>query len=246
MEEVSVLKIRIRFRKDGAMKFIGHLDMMRFFQKAVRRAEIPICYSEGYSPHQIMSFASPLGVGVTSEGEYMDIEVSKEMKSTEAMERLNREMVPGVEILSYKKLPDQAKNAMSVVALADYEIFFKEEYELPASIDTLKKILLEDFFSSDSFMVTKKTKKSDRIIDLRECVLEIRIHTENNNERPVIFMRLSAGSEKNIKPEFVLNACLEKAGITLNSYSIQIHRLDLYAAVEDHYQSLDEMGENIA
>ena len=59
------------------MKFIGHLDMMRYFQKAVRRAKIDIRYSEGYSPHQIMSFAAPLGVGITSDGEYFDIEVNE-------------------------------------------------------------------------------------------------------------------------------------------------------------------------
>ena len=69
------MKIRIKFRKWGVMKFIGHLDMMRYFQKAVRRANIDIRYSEGYSPHQIMSFAAPLGVGITSDGEYLDIEV---------------------------------------------------------------------------------------------------------------------------------------------------------------------------
>ena len=68
------MKIRIKFRKWGVMKFIGHLDMMRYFQKAVRRAKIDIRYSEGYSPHQIMSFAAPLGVGITSDGEYFDIE----------------------------------------------------------------------------------------------------------------------------------------------------------------------------
>ena len=69
------MKIRIKVRKYGVMKFIGHLDMMRYFQKAMRRAEIDIAYSEGFSPHQIMSFAAPLGVGITSDGEYLDIEV---------------------------------------------------------------------------------------------------------------------------------------------------------------------------
>ena len=69
------MKIRIKFRKFGVMKFIGHLDMMRYFQKAIRRAGIDICYSGGFSPHMIMSFASPLGVGLTSDGEYLDIEV---------------------------------------------------------------------------------------------------------------------------------------------------------------------------
>ncbi len=65
------MKIRIKFRKYGVMKFIGHLDIMRFFQKAVRRSGIDICYSEGFSPHQVMSFAAPLGVGITSDWEYL-------------------------------------------------------------------------------------------------------------------------------------------------------------------------------
>ena len=78
LEEVSVLKIRIKFRKQGSMKFVGHLDMMRYFQKAMRRADVKIRYSEGFSPHQIMSFAAPLGVGITSNGEYLDIEANED------------------------------------------------------------------------------------------------------------------------------------------------------------------------
>ena len=66
------MKTRMRFVKCGSMKFIGHLDCMRFFQKAIRRAKLDVAYSKGYSPHQLMSFASPLGVGVTSDGEYID------------------------------------------------------------------------------------------------------------------------------------------------------------------------------
>ena len=63
------MKIRIKFAKQGTMKFIGHLDVMRYFQKAMRRADVDIRYSEGFSPHQIMAMASPLGVGLTSVGE---------------------------------------------------------------------------------------------------------------------------------------------------------------------------------
>ena len=76
-------KIRIRFRKWGCMKYIGHLDMMRYFQKVMRRADVDIRYSEGFSPHQIMSFAAPLGVGITSDGEYLDIEVHSTKSSAE-------------------------------------------------------------------------------------------------------------------------------------------------------------------
>ena len=71
------MKVRIKFTKTGAMKFVGHLDTMRYFQKAIRRAELPVAFSGGYSPHMIMSFAAPLGVGTTSMGEYFDMELTE-------------------------------------------------------------------------------------------------------------------------------------------------------------------------
>ena len=123
------MKIRIKFSKQGAMKFIGHLDTMRYFQKAMRRADVDIRYSEGFSPHQIMSFAAPLGVGLTGSGEYLDIEVLSTDSSAEMVKRLNDTMVEGVEVLSYRKLPDDAENAMSIVAACDYTIVLRDDYE---------------------------------------------------------------------------------------------------------------------
>ena len=75
------MKARIKFRKYGALRFIGHLDVMRFFQKVMRRADIPIAFTTGYSPHMIMSFANPLGIGLTSDGEYFDIELREAVNS---------------------------------------------------------------------------------------------------------------------------------------------------------------------
>ena len=82
------MNIRIKFQKYGVMKFIGHLDIMRYFQKSMRRADINIAYSEGFSPHQIMSFAAPLGVGITSDGEYLDIEVKSTNSSKASIDCL--------------------------------------------------------------------------------------------------------------------------------------------------------------
>ena len=105
------MKIRIKFSKQGNMRFIGHLDIMRYFQKAMRRADIDICYSAGFSPHMIMSFASPLGLGLESDGEYMDISVKQSPSSKEAVERLNAVMAEGIEVLSWRELPENSKNA---------------------------------------------------------------------------------------------------------------------------------------
>lgn len=103
------------------MKFIGHLDIMRFFQKALRRADIPVAFSGGFSPHMIMSFANPLGVGLTSDGEYFDLELTEPISSEEAIKRLNAQMAEGMEVLSFVQIPDDKKaKGMSIVAGADY------------------------------------------------------------------------------------------------------------------------------
>lgn len=118
------MKIRIKFSKHGNMAYIGHLDLMRYFQKSMRRADIPIKYSEGFSPHQIMSFASPLGIGMESDAEYFDIETQEgsSMLREEAMDRLNAVMVPGISILDWKELPNDTKKSMSLLTSADYEV----------------------------------------------------------------------------------------------------------------------------
>ena len=103
------MNIRMKFKKSGCMKFIGHLDVMRYFQKAIRRAEIDIAYSEGFSPHMIMSFAAPLGVGLTSEGEYVDLQVNSCKNSKAAVDALNKVMVEGMEVVSFKLLPENVK-----------------------------------------------------------------------------------------------------------------------------------------
>lgn len=147
------------------MKYIGHLDMMRYFQKAMRRANIDICYSEGFSPHQIMSFAAPLGVGITSDGEYLDIEVNSTKSTKESLADLNNTMVEGVEITGYVALPENAKNAMSIVAAADYELSYKEGYESPFNINEWKEIIKKEFQDKEEFLIIKKTKKSEREVD---------------------------------------------------------------------------------
>ncbi len=149
------MNIRVRFSKYGFLKFIGHLDVMRYFQKAIRRADIDILYSEGYSPHQIMSFASPLGLGITSEGEYMDIAVGQTDSSVESIRRLNAQMAEGIEILSYRQLPEKSTNAMASVAAADYVVDFREEYRPEG--DWQQDFLA--FCGNPAILYEKETKK---------------------------------------------------------------------------------------
>ena len=238
------MKIRIKFRKWGVMKFIGHLDMMRYFQKAVRRANIDIKSSEGFSPHQIMSFAAPLGVGITSDGEYFDIEVNTTLSSKEAVQALNNTMVEGVEVVSYVQLPDQAKTAMSLVAAADYTLSYKEGRESPRSVLEWKEILETEFSGQPAFTILKKTKKSEREVDLKPLVYDF--HVEEQGEKPVFFLRVSTGSTDNIKPELVLSSIYERLELSYDENAIQIHRLEVYARDEaGQLVPLDALGTEI-
>lgn len=244
------MKIRIKFRKYGVMKFIGHLDIMRYFQKAMRRAEIDICYSEGFSPHQIMSFAAPLGVGITSDGEYLDIEVHSTRSTAESIQVLNDTMVEGVEVTGYVKLPDNARTAMSIVAAADYDLYFKEGYEVPVSLEQFREGLLDFFVRPEEVLITKQTKKSEKVMDLKQLVYEFQVESkvrEDGEEVPSFYLMLSTGSSDNLKPELVLEALFAAMGLAYDSNAIQIHRRDVYAAAEDGegFVSLGEMGKII-
>ena len=208
------------------------------------RAKIDIRYSEGYSPHQIMSFAAPLGVGITSDGEYFDIEVNESMTSKEAVAALNETMVDGVEVTSYVKLPDKAKTAMSIVAAADYRLSYKEGYESPFSTEEWKRIVKERFLDSPQFTIIKKTKKSEREVDLKPLVYAFSVEEEQG--RPAFFLQVSTGSVDNIKPELVLSSVYQLCGLEYCESAIQIHRLEVYARDEQgQLVGLSGMGEEI-
>nr|WP_317438780.1 TIGR03936 family radical SAM-associated protein [uncultured Enterocloster sp.] len=223
------MKIRIKFRKTGIMKFIGHLDVMRYFQKAIRRADVEICYSGGFSPHQIMSFAAPLGVGITSNGEYVDIEVHSTGTTAEMLERLNAVMAEGFEIAEYKLLPDTAANAMSSVAAADYTLTFRPGYEPEeeSAEEWFKK--LTAFFDQPQVMVLKKTKKGEKEMDLKPLIYDLGVIAGNDAAQAQLFMKISTGSASNIKPELLLDAYYKALGKERSPFAFMVQREEVYA-----------------
>lgn len=217
------MKARIKFRKNGVMKFIGHLDIMRYFQKAIRRAEIPIAFTSGYSPHMIMSFANPLGVGLTSDGEYFDIELTESIASKEAVRRLNEQMVDGMEIVSFVQIPDDKKSkGMSIVAGADYLSSVKNG-SLPE--DLAEK--LEAFYAQNEICVVKKTKNSEKEVDIRPMIYKLECRDGK------IYMRVAAGSVQNLKPELVTEAFVRYLGMDAEEVTFTHHRLETFAESEN-------------
>lgn len=227
------MKARVKFAKTGAMKFIGHLDIMRYFQKAIRRANIDIAYSEGYSPHMIMSFASPLGVGIESTGEYFDMELKSADSSKEMKARLNSAMVDGMEIISIVQVPDgKASKAMSLVAAADYALRFREGYAPCADW----KAHFAAFMEQESICIVKKTKKSEQEIDIRPHIYQYMIKDDT------ILMRVAAGSAMNLKPELVIEAFYAYLNMTWDPIAVCTTRMEVYADVDGELISLESLG----
>lgn len=213
------MKVRVKFKKHGAIRFIGHLDVMRFFQKTIRRAELDIAYSAGFSPHQIMSFASPLGVGLESNGEYMDIELNTVTTSEDMIARLNKASIPGIEIIAMKELPEGAGNAMASVAAAGYTVRFREGRE--PNFDYASK--LEEFLSKEQILITKETKKSTIEMDLKPGIYEFKA-----NEDGSLYLLVDASSSGNIKPGMVIEKLLTEYGDTLKENALLITREETY------------------
>lgn len=238
-------KIRIKFEKTGMMKFVGHLDVMRYFQKAMRRAHIDIAYSEGFSPHQKMSFAAPLGIGLEGMGEYFDIEVNSIMSSAAMTKALNEVMVEGFRVISARRLPEDVPNAMSSVFAADYEVLLHENAEerLGMPADKFSSVML-DFYNQSEIITEKETKKSTRMLDLKPLIYSL---TSNNG---VTKMCLSTGSVDNIKPELVMQKFCEFAGITYTEDPIlfDYKRTEVYTNIgtdEIKLVTLEGVGEII-
>ncbi len=171
------MKVRIKFQKFGAMKFIGHLDVMRYFQKAFRRAGIDNEYSKGFSPHQIMSFAAPLGVGLTSDGEYLDAQLLSGDAPQVMIDRINEALTEGFKITGFKELKDREENkkavtAMSLVASADYLVSLRDGYQICGEIRTKEAFqsAFTKFLSGDRIVMDKKTKKSETQVDIKPMI----------------------------------------------------------------------------
>lgn len=236
------MKARIKFSKTGSMKYVGHLDIMRYFQKAIRRSGLPIRYSEGFNPHQIMSFAAPLGVGITSEGEYLDIELKDAVPGREALSRLQATMVEGMEIKQFKYLPEKTPNAMSSLAAASYILSYKHPEQFSYSLSELLDAKKRFFDDADEILIVKKTKKGERELDLKPLVFSFSIVEKQGDIR--FELLVSTGSVDNIKPELVLYHFFAYLGQTVDEQSFFIHRVDMLTKIDACFVSLGDVGDD--
>ena len=221
--------IRVKFGKEGALRFIGHLDVLRTFQKIFRRAGIPMAFSQGFSPHPIMSFALPLGLGLSSEGEYLDAEIG-EIERTELLPRLQAATSADLPVYAVCILTEGSGNAMASVGRASYRLGIRPEWE-----EILRRGA-ERLMARDSIPIEKETKTRTVEMDLRPCLYRIEVQPD------ALFLEIAAGSKANVKPERVWEELVRAGEGPEGIAPLTVRRLDL---MQEDGTSLGAAGEEV-
>lgn len=236
------MRLRIKFSKTGSMRYISHLDIMRFFQKALRRAEADVSMSEGFSPHMLMSFALPLSLGMESIGEYFDVEMNSVDSTKKLMEDLNRQMCEGCEILSVKSIPqDKVHKCMTQVAAADYTVFVSEADGSSWNCEPGRiRESLAGFLAQPEIRILKKTKKGEKEADIRPQIYSMEF------DGSCFSMRVGAGSVNHVRCDLVMSLFFEFAGISEGTLRVDLRRDDLLLETEGGFAPLDSIGEESA
>ena len=230
------MKIRLKYTKQGQVKFVGHLDIIRLFQRAIKVARIPIAYSQGFNPHALVYFAMPLSVGVSSEAEYMDIVTQVDMTPGEVKEMLNHVLVEGIRITEAFLVEEDMASLMSLVMAADYKMILSKGDFKELSIQTVK-----DQLSQEELMVQKKSKKGIKTINIKPMILECSI--DETLKAFIISLRSLAGSSENLGPQLFLSAILSESHKADHSDTkeryVSITRQQLYTYDQGTYIALE-------
>lgn len=219
--------IRSKFNKSGHLKYISHLDLMRLMNRALRRADIPVVYTQGFNPQPRISFATALSLGVESEGEYVDIELSEHIPEQQFIESLNDKLPDGIKIIKVSYVNDK-KSIMSLIRWSQYiiELKFDENMNKESLQDIIDKVL-----SQESIMYTKTSKKKGkkirREVEIRNLIKSIEILMFNNNTA-VVKSTLRTGSDGNLKPEALVDVFERYGDLKINREDVKIQRIELF------------------
>jgi len=209
----ALIEIRVRFERREQIKYIAHLDIMKVFERALRRSGLPASYSKGFNPHPGIVFGLPLSLGLVSYSEYADFEMNGEVESDELKTRLNSQLPEGLLIVAAKRrsLKD---NIMASVDLAEYEIDVCSSMEM----GKIKMSGIPDILMKADVLAVEKTTKSGRsVVDIKNMIKSLKITDRYDLNATgcnpyTICAGLSAGSRANLKPETLLMAMRIYAG----------------------------------
>ncbi|KPL19951.1 MAG: hypothetical protein AMJ92_00355 [candidate division Zixibacteria bacterium SM23_81] len=211
--QIARTRMRVRYAKRTPLQYLSHLDLIRLFERAIRRADLPIAYSEGFHPHPKIAFGPPLPLGLTSQAEYLDIQFAKPMVG-DLTYKLGSNLPPGVEILATKAIFRKTESLTAAINVAEYRAELKDIHT-PDNFQEVLTRLLED----NHLSVRRVTPKESKKVDIREHILEVKL--EGSKEREILSMRLRVGQSGHARPREILAAILSHSDEELLRIPIQ-------------------------
>lgn len=209
--------IRIFFEKKNMAKYISHLDLMRCFSRAVKRARLNIWYTEGYNPHAFMTFSLPLSLGTESFCESVDIRMLDETPLDEIKDRLNETLPPDIRITKVAEPVHKADE----IAFAEFEIRLNTDN--PEKV----KASVEEKISADEIIVEKKAKQGRKKIT-KPVDIKGNIHSyelETGEKYVLLKIIISAGTKTNINPSLLIDAVTAEVKDDIESVDIKKNKM---------------------
>jgi radical SAM-linked protein len=185
------MRIRITFVKQGALRYTGHLDLHKLWERAARRAELPLAYSQGFHPQPKMNMAAALPLGFSSRCEVMDMKLEHDIPLDNLPTRLNDTLPSGLQVVGVEQVDEREPALQTQVASAEYEVSLTEAIDRPALNRRVHSVL-------ESNAIPRERR--GKMYDLRPLIEELGLLSDNK-----IFMRLTAREGATGRPEEVLD-----------------------------------------
>ena len=197
---MSAQRLRVWFSKGIRVRYISHLDVLRYWERCLRRAELPLSYSQGFTPHPKLAFAGPLPLGFLAENEVMDVTLDERMDPAEFEQRLAAQTTGDLSVVRVAEVPLGTQAPQSALLWADYTIDL-EDTPL-AALDQA----VEAFLAAESWPWTETRHEKPRTYDLRAAVATLTTAAEGEYSR--LSARLQASQEFMARPEQLIAALL--------------------------------------
>ncbi|HYH03047.1 MAG TPA: TIGR03936 family radical SAM-associated protein [Bacillota bacterium] len=195
-----MVEYRLRFSKEAHFKFLSHLELVKTFERALRRAEIAVAYSEGFHPHPQLSFGPALAVGLSSIDEYFDLELLKEYTPEELMSRLNPVLPSGLQVTAVRRCLNHVKPLNAIINRAAYIV----ELSVDAAIMPEITAAFEALLNRTEILVTRTNKNGTKTVDIRPWLHNLKTEIVAETK---LQLRLTGeiGSGGNLRPEELLD-----------------------------------------
>ena len=197
---MKVQRLRVTFARGEEVKYITHLDLMRFWERALRRAGIPLAYSEGFSPSPRLALAAPLPVGVTSSGELMDVYLAKRVTPQHFVKAVGGQVPPGIAVLEVREVGLGLPSLQSQVRWAEYQV----DAPTDRSAEDVRRAV-EELLAARSIPWQHQREREVRRYDLRPLVQDVGVEAVEDG-RCTLSMRLRADSQGSGRAEQVVAA----------------------------------------